>query len=99
MSETTLVKNPTPKQQFLADSKGVTAHNNIMQMPQIQASLNMATLEYQRRLFMEVKDGNAAAAAALKVSGALEFVDVLIKLGTAPTAPEQPRILGLDHRA
>lgn len=90
--------NPTPKQQFLADSKKVSAHRNVMQMAPIQEGINMALLEYQRQLTANMTDANAAAAVSFKLKGALEFVNTFLKLGESAPAVEQSKVTQLDHR-
>lgn len=94
-----IVINPSAKFQFMKDSKRISAHRNIMQMDQTQDSINMALLEYQRLLLVNAADANAAAAAGLKLKGALEFVDIMMKLGEAPRQSEKPALIQLDHRA
>jgi len=102
MSEPTkiLIINPTPKQQFVADDGRIRSHRNIMQMPQTQDSINMALLEYQRTLLGKpVVDGNSAATGGLKLAGAIEFVDILIKMGEAHIRTDSAKIATLDHKA
>jgi len=89
--------NPSPKQQFLANPKRVSAHRELMQNPQMQDSLNMGLLHYQLALAANMTDANAAAANSFKVKGVLEFIDVFLKLGESSQAPTQSKIVGLDH--
>lgn len=72
----------------------VSAHREIMQTPQLRASLDFALLEYQRRLTGPAYD-QIAAAAHFKMSGAMEFVDCLINLAEAhePTTTKKKEAL------
>jgi hypothetical protein len=94
-----VIINPSPKLQFMSDPKRVSAHRNTMQMPQIQDSINMALLNYQRELFARVNDANGSAAAGLKLKGALEFVDEFLRLAEAPKPhADSPKSAQLDHK-
>jgi hypothetical protein len=98
MAEPILI-NPPPKIRFLTDGKRVTAHRNIFQMPQVEDSINTALLEYQRLLLGKSQiEMSAAATSGLKLAGALEFADILIKLGESyfPKAVEK-MAAQLDH--
>ncbi len=98
MSETLPpVFNPSAKYQFVTNGKRTSAHNNLMQQEQMQDSVNMSLLEYQRRLLVGAKDANAAAAAGLKLKGALELVDIMFKLGQIPTKTEVAQTNHLDY--
>ncbi len=83
-----IIKNPSAKFQFVQDAARVRAHNNIFEMPQIQDSINMGLLEYQRRLLKDATDGVACSMAGMKLKGAAEFVDILIKLSDTSVEPE-----------
>ena len=101
MSEPKIViKNPSAKFQFIQDAGRVRAHNQVFEMPQVQDSINMALLEYQRRLLKDANDGVACASAGMKLKGAAEFVDILIKLSDASVKTEEKsNVVQLDHKA
>lgn len=66
----------------------------------MQDSLNMSLLHYQLMLASSMSDANAAAANSFKIKGALEFIDVFLKLSeSAQRAAEKSKIVGLDHHA
>lgn len=96
---TPVVINPTPKQQFMASSRKVSAHRNTMQMEPIQEGLNMAMLQYQLLLATSTQDSNGAAAAMFKIKGALEFIDVFLKLGESPKIQaDSGKVTQLNHQ-
>jgi hypothetical protein len=77
--------NPTPKQEFMENSKFVSMHREMMQQPMMYVSIQYALLQYQREMAnVRAIDGNAAATSFFKIQGALEFVDLLRKLGETP---------------
>lgn len=91
-----IILNPSPKLQFLS-SKAVSDHNNMAQSPVLRHSLNMALLEYQNQQLTTMTDANGAAACSFKIKGALEFIDLFMKLGMAPQKVEPSKIARLDH--
>lgn len=101
MSEPTIaVKNPSAKLQFLSSPTRVKNHNRIFEGYEIQDSINMALLHFQRELLVGVTDGISASAAGMKLKGAAEFVDILFKLGDANAKPHSNvPTLKLDHNA
>lgn len=78
-------RNPTPKQVLLLDAAGLKQHEKLMSDPQLYASLDIALLEYQRRLSNQRVDGNGAASNHFKITGAIEFLDVLKNLSQTNT--------------
>jgi len=95
-----IIKNPSAKFQFVGDAARVAAHNRIFEMPQIQDSINMALLEFQRRLLKDSNDGVTCSMAGMKLKGAAEFVDILIKLSdTSVEQTKQPTGPKIDHNA
>lgn len=96
------VINRTPKQKLLDHKARISAHNALLNNPQLEDSIETALLEQQRILMSpnQPADGNAAASAALMLRGANHFVDIFLKLSTPPQPQaEQPKIVGLNHRA
>ncbi len=95
-----IVKNPSAKFQFVQDAARVRAHNNIFEMPQMQDSINMGLLECQRRWLKDANDGVSCSMAGMKLRGAMDFVEILIKLSDTRVENEVksqgPKI---DHNA
>jgi hypothetical protein len=88
--------NPSPKNVVLADKKWCEAHRSLIQSPVLTNSVNSTLLEYQRSLINRAKDGNEAAAAHYKMSGALEFVNLFKNLAEPVdivTKPQQTQNL------
>jgi len=91
-----LITNPTPKQEFLLDSKRTSAHRGTFSTPAAQDSLRVALAQYQRTL-SDMYVGNTldhAAMLHLKVKGAHEFLDTLLNLAEAPKKAAQTPHLG-----
>lgn len=69
----------------MENSKFVSMHREMMQQPMMYVSIQYALLQYQREMAnVRAIDGNAAATSFFKIQGALEFVDLLRKLGETP---------------
>lgn len=66
-----------------------------MSSPVLKESIDVALLEYQRKLAIGTNDSNGAAGAMFKIKGALEFIDELIRLAEAP---HQPRSISTGER-
>lgn len=75
----------------MANSKFVSMHREMMQQPMLGVSIQYALLQYQRDMAnVRAIDGNAAATSFFKIQGALEFVDLLRKLGETPELIKLP---------
>jgi len=87
------VHNPTPKLHFQQSGTRISNHRAMVTSDAFNSGANFALLEYQRVLTGQIRDGNTAMAAGLKMQGALEFLDTLRQLADAPTrlptAPSQ----------
>lgn len=91
--------NPSPKEQFLGNKARIEKHLTLIGMPQFQDSVNMALLELQKRVIGNLNNANDAAAAALQLRGAQEFVGIFTNLGFAIRKPAVVEPLKLDHSA
>ena len=73
--------NPSPKQRFQAIKHCVDAHRELMQRPDMAASLDAAFNELQWELcggnLTQGVDGNSAAAKFYKLMGAHEYIRTL----------------------
>lgn len=90
--------NPTPKAEFMENSKFVSMHREMMQQPMLGVSIQYALLQYQRDMAnVRALDGNAAAQSFFKLQGAIEFIDTLRKLAETPelhkTATNQTKLI------
>lgn len=54
---------------------------------EFERACDFSLLEYQRQVMDGARDGNSAAAAALKIRGALEFLHVFRTLSEQPPPP------------
>lgn len=94
-----IIVNPSPKTRLMASKPLLEAHRNLMQMPDLRTSFDFALLEYQGQLCSRANDGNTAAASLFKIQGALEFINVLLKLGEVPEVREIARPGEINHNA
>ena len=75
----------------MANSKFVSMHREMMQQPMMGVSIQYALLQYQRDMAnVRAIDGNTAATSFFKIQGAIEFVDLLRKLGETPEIVKLP---------
>lgn len=77
----------------MSSGVNVSAHRELCVSKQMQSSINLALLEYQRIMAVDTRDSNGAAANMFKLKGAQEFMDVFLKLAEAPvirTKDEEP---------
>lgn len=96
----TVVKNPSPKAQFQEVSTNITKHRDMVGTNEFNRATNYALLEYQSMLAKGASTFNECASAHLKVTGALEFIQVMRNLGESFTPTVAPRIAdNLDHKA
>lgn len=89
---------PTPKQQFLEQTKQVAEHRNLMQNSSLRMSFNMALLQYQHNLMAGMSDASGAAASSFKLKGAAEFLNTLIMLGEQMPQVDPSKIEQLNHQ-
>jgi hypothetical protein len=84
-----LPTNPSPKTLFRSNAVRVKNHLSAIQSQVLRESIDVALLEYQRKLAINTNEQNGGAAAMFKIKGALEFVDELLRLGEAPSQQKQ----------
>ena len=83
--------NPSPKTVVLKDPNWIRSHREMIQSPVCVNSINATLLEYQRALINRAKDGNEAAAAHYKITGALEFVNAFKNLAEPIDSMSKPQ--------
>lgn len=76
--------NPSPKARYLSDATVVRRHKELTQSGIFQHAVDMALLQFQVELSQQKVDGVGAAANHFKVTGALEFVNLLKGLAETP---------------
>ena len=80
--------NPRPRARFQTNKDFVRVHADLVKTKDFQNILDYSLLEYQAKLAeIKLNEFNAAAAAHLKMQGAMEFIDVLKKLGHQEADP------------
>ncbi len=95
-----VITNPTPKARFQESGQNVSNHRDLIGSREFERATDFALLEYQRQLSMQdISNLNTAAAAHIKMLGAMEFLQVLRNLSEAPTVPRMaPLTDNLDHK-
>ena len=94
------ITNPTPKQRFQESAQSVQKHRAMVDLAEFQRAADFSTLEYQAELSQRNSSMNEAAGNALKMQGAMEFLQVFRNLGeTTPPVPRKLSIPQLDHSA
>lgn len=84
------VKNPTPKQRFLLNTRALKDYVGILDTDAFQTATDLAMLEYQQALSRGTTDALTASAAGYKLKGALEFLQTLRTLpDTSTIAPRR----------
>lgn len=82
----------------MAVKDNLSIHRNLMQAPELQNSLDYALMEYQSRLSGdEIANFNIAAVNHIKMSGALEFIDILKHLAESNAPSRQAVDFNLNH--
>lgn len=91
--------NPQPKARFLAEGADVIkAHRDLMQNQNLKLAIDVALLQYQGQLSnAKPPDAASAAFSFYKVTGALEYINVLKNL--AETPPAAPAKTSTDNLA
>lgn len=92
----------TPRQRLLNSKTLVGAHREITGHGAFDLVADSALLEYQRQLLTssDVQSGfNQAAAAHLKMSGAMEFLKIFLSLSADPEVPKSTAPGNLNHKA
>jgi hypothetical protein len=79
--------NPSPKARFMAVKRAIESHRQMLETPAFERATDMATMEYERLVAEQVRDGNSAMAAGFKIQGALEFLQILKTLAEAQPMP------------
>lgn len=71
-------RNPSPREQFIKDSKAVAEFNELMDSQVLCNALDAALLEYQRRLSKAtIADLGGCASTHFRAVGAQEYLDLL----------------------
>lgn len=70
--------NPTPKEEFLANSKLARAHLANMENPELRSAVSYALAEYSRKLAHG--NGDAPHASHYKLAGVHEFLEIFYNL-------------------
>ena len=83
-----IIRNPSPKMIFRSTAVKVTNHLRMIESPVMRESIDVAMLEYQRKLAYGAGQANDAAGSMFKIKGALEFIDEFFKLADAPPPPK-----------
>lgn len=81
------VKNPTPKQRFIQNTRALKDYVGILDNEAFQVATDLAMLEYQRTLSRQTTDALSASAAGFKLKGALEFLNTLRSLPDTTVLP------------
>lgn len=85
----------------MASPDNITKHREMVDSREFERAIDFGLMQYQQRLAFTLADetnSNAAAAAALKMKGAMEFVTELRMLGEAPRPiPTPARGDNLNH--
>lgn len=81
-----------PKARFLEMTDIAAAHRDMVVRSSFLFTVEMALLQYQRKLFLEASsDPVVAAAQAQRLCGAQQFLEELLNLGETPKpAPKSP---------
>jgi len=90
-------RNPTPKERFVADKKAVTAHVNVFSLEPAQRSIDVALLQYQRRLTSNEEVD--ARDLYNRIKGAQEFVATLLNLAENPQPVPAAKTGNLTHQS
>lgn len=98
---TPIITNPTPQARFQQLSTNITQHRALIEKPELDRAIDVALLEYQRQLVMvgPPENFNMAASAHIRMTGALEFIQVLRNLAETPRAFTAVTRGQLDHKA
>ena len=98
MSQIPAATNPSPKAEFLQSADNVTKHRHMVDLPEFARALHFAQLEYAAAVSSKMVDANSAMAGGLKISGAMEFCQVLRLLSETTQMPRPVVMNQLDHR-
>lgn len=97
----TVVKNPSPKARFQESQDNIKRHRDMLQSREFERACDFSLLQYTSRLQSQT-DGNlnAAAAAHLRLTGALEFLAVFRNLAESyEVSSRNTESSNLDHSA
>lgn len=91
-------RNPSPKDEFIANKKAIDAFNDIFSRRETQLCIQTALAQHARTLTAQrVIDGTTAAANHFKLQGAHELVNILMNLGEKPISLTKAVPDNLDH--
>jgi hypothetical protein len=93
-------KYPSPKVEFLENKRFVSAHNSLVESPELRRQLRIAKDEYCRRLCSKPLDGGepmsvASAMRFQKIQGVEEYLEIFFNLADQPTLP--PKVGDQDN--
>lgn len=90
------IANPSPKARFLESNVNISDHRKMVDSVAFQRACDFATLEYTALISNQNRDMNACAGTALKLQGALEFLQTFRLLSEKPLPPVS-RVLTPDN--
>ncbi len=85
------VRNPSPKQRFHESNDNLAKHHKLVDAPEYQRGIDYALLQFQADLAVRCGDASNAHIMGIKLSGVLEFLEVLKRLADPPYVPPEPR--------
>jgi hypothetical protein len=94
--------NLSPKARFQQTKAVVETHKRMVESEIFEKATEAALLEYQAELSANPNNqgnGNSAAAAFFKLTGAQEYIATLRALANTPRQPPQAPNLNLNHKA
>lgn len=79
-----------PKARFLEQTKLASAHRDLVATNGFRTAVELSLLQYQRKLALEASaDPIIASAQAQRLSGAYQFIDILLNLGEIAEPPSK----------
>jgi hypothetical protein len=82
--------NPSPKSRFLESNDNISKHKRMIESNEYQRGLDFSMLQYQADLALRCSDPNNAHVMGIKLSGVLEFLDVMKRLADSPQEWKSP---------
>lgn len=87
--------NPSPKTRFQQSGNNVSEHRKLIDLPAFQRGVDMALLQYQATVAEQVRDGNSAASAGLRLLGVHEFLTTFRLLSEPAEIPKPLPTVGV----
>lgn len=100
MSE--IIRVLSPKARFLENPQNPTKHRDLLEVPQLQKSLDAAMLQYEAVLCANMGSNmEAASSVGLRILGAHEFLNIFRVLAETPVegTSRVPQNANLNHKA